>query len=369
MKKIIYVLSALMLLSSCEEWQPVFTGKYEEPAKYKDKVLKPTHTIAELCAMYRQGQPLTFIEDIIIAGKVNSTDQPGNFYKSFYIQDETAGIEIKVGRNALYNVYQPGQTVYVRCMDLTLGMYGFKTGNYGGQGMIQLGFTDPTYLTDPDNGYETSYIESPLIIDTHILCGPKGAPVVPEVLKESDLPNAGSTQVTNPYLGKLVTLKGLKYANEVFVLLYLDSNADKKAAENRVFLSDTNGSEPIDKTHGVTTWAMSKDKMTEYLKSGIWDDLKIGSGNTFTGQTLADFKGDGSYPKVEKAAYSVSQYFKMGNAEIQVRSSGFSKFADYEIDPAVLSGDATIDITGVLTLYQGSLQLVINSLDDVKVNK
>ena len=51
-----------------------------------------------------------------------------------------------------------------------------------------------------------------------------------------------------------------------------------------------------------------------------------------------------------------------------VRTSGYARFADSEIPAAVLDKSSTVDITGVLTLYQGTIQLVINSLDDVKVN-
>lgn len=363
MKKTIYALFALLFITSCQEWDPVVSLKYDEPAKTAPVTMKRTHTIKDLCAMYSTGKPFTVSENVIIAGQVTTTDQPGNFYKSFYIQDETSGIEIKIGKNSLYNTYREGQWIYVMCQDLRVGCYGYKSGNYGGQGMVQIGFVDSS------GQYETSYLESPLLIDSHILRGEVADPVKPVVISESDLPKSSSTQVDNPYIGRLVTLKGLKYAGEVFALLYLNSSADKTSYTNRVFLSDSNPSAGCDKTHGVTTWAMSKAKMTEYLKSGVWDDLKIGSGSSFTGETLGDLKGDGSYPKVEKAAYSVSQYFKMGSTEIQIRTSGFSKFADYEIDPDVLSGKATVDVTGILTLYQGSIQFVVNSLDDIVVNK
>ena len=59
----------------------------------------------------------------------------------------------------------------------------------------------------------------------------------------------------------------------------------------------------------------------------------------------------------------------MGNKEIQIRTSGFSKFADTEIDPEVLAGNKTIDVTGILTLYQGSVQFILLDIDGVKVNE
>ena len=346
----------------------MFTVKNENPEYKETQNLEVTHTIAELAAMYDILNPMRIEDDIVIAGKVITTDQPGNFYKSFYIQDETGGMEIKVGRNGLYNEYKPGQTVYVLCNGLTLGMYGYKSGDSYGNGMTQIGVEDPT------GEYETAYLEVPILVDMHIVKGEYGDPVEPIVLTESQLPARRGTLASCSSIGKLVTLKNLKYADEIFVLLYLDSNKDKKSYSNRVFLSDTNGVEDGDKTHKITTWAMSQSKMKEYLYAGYWDTCKVGSGSSYLmddngkNVTLGTLKGDGTYPGVEKAAYAVSQYFKMGTTEIMIRTSGYSKFADTEIDPQVLSGAKSIDVTGVLTLYQGDIQLVVNNITDIVVN-
>ena len=383
MKKSLIITAALLALASCglkEEFQPVFTGKYPapEPERYwSDEDFGKITSIADLVSGYTIGQPKV-LTNTVIKGVVTTTDRPGNFYKSFYIQDETGGIEIKVGKNGLYNDYLLGQTVYVDCEDLTLGMYGYKSGNYGGMGMAQLGFSDPS------GSYETSYMEIPLLIDAHVLRGNPSElhPVTPAVITSaSQLPNPKTaTQATSKLIGSMVTLKGLTYGNEVFCLLYLDSNQDKKSYTNRVFLSSSNSSDP---TCGITTWAMSKEKMTEYLYSGIWDECKVGSGSTYAedeeGNTLTvgSYRGENGlydasingFNGIERTAYSVSQYFKLGSTDIQIRTSGFCKFCDVEIDPDVLSGKATIDVTGVLTLYQGSFQLVVNNIDDITVNR
>ena len=383
MKKSLIITAALLALASCglkEEFQPVFTGKYPapEPERYwSDEDFGRITSIADLVSGYTIGQPKV-LGSTVIKGTVSTTDRPGNFYKSFYIQDETGGIEIKVGKNGLYNDYLLGQTVYVDCEDLTLGMYGYKSGNYGGMGMAQLGFSDPS------GSYETSYMEIPLLIDAHVLRGNPSElhPVTPAVITSaSQLPDPKTaTQATNKLIGSMVTLKGLTYGNEVFCLLYLDSNQDKKSYTNRVFLSSSNSSDP---TCGITTWAMSKEKMTEYLYSGIWDECKVGSGSTYAedeeGNTLTvgSYRGENGlydasingFNGIERTAYSVSQYFKLGSTDIQIRTSGFCKFCDVEIDPDVLSGKATIDVTGVLTLYQGSFQLVVNNIDDITVNR
>lgn len=381
MKRLVCFAAVLLSLVSCkslkEEFEPVFTSEYDNPAPYKVWTAEEVRekygefiTIAELAGMYVTGEPMDIKDKLVVSGIISTTDQPGNFYKSFYIQDETGGLEIKAGKNGLYNDFQPGQRVYVVLNGLTLGMYGYKTGNYGGMGMIQIGGSRNKYDdgTNADK-YETSYIENSIVIDTHILRGAVEGELVPYVLTSGMLPNAKTdTQRTNKYVGSLVTLDGLKYANETFVLLYLDSSKDKESYTNRVFLSDTNGAFGKDLTHGIKTWAMSKSLMTEYLCAGLWDTCKVGSGNNFTGKTLADYKGDGTYPGVEKAAYSVSQYFTMNGKEIQIRTSGYCKFSDKAIPAEVLSGAKTISVTGVLTLYQGSIQLTVNNISDFVVD-
>ena len=118
-------------------------------------------------------------------------------------------------------------------------------------------------------------------------------------------------------------------------------------------------------TWGITTWAMSKNKYLEYLSSGVWDKAKVGNGNDYNYGTVETNK---EQMMKNASAYSVSQYFTMGNKEIQIRTSGYSRFADTEIDPEVLNGNKTIDVTGVITLYQGSIQFTLIDIADVKVN-
>ena len=259
------------------------------------------------------------------------------------------------------------------CRDLELGMYGYKSGS--GNGMVQIGFNNGT-----DDTYETSYIESSILIDTHVFKGEVEGEVKPVELTVDQLPGSGDTQATNEYLGQLVTIKNLYYGwydtrykelNEAFALLYIDSNKDKKASSNRIFVSGADT--------GITTWAMSEEKMDSYLQSGIWDGVKIGNANDQNYGTVGDYKdnldpisGEGYYG-IDRAPYSVSQYFSTepdGKGEcVQIRTSGYCRFADTEIDPAVLSGEKTINVTGILTLYQGRIQVTVNNITDITVNQ
>lgn len=330
MKRIYFALiAAIFALTSCEEWDQVFTVDYGKADVYEPVTMTPNTTIAELKALYKSG-PVKIDKDIVIAGQVVSEDRSGNIYKSLYIQDATSGIELKLGKNALYNDYKLGQWVYVKCGGLTLGAY---------YGMLQLGYADPT------GEYETSYLEVQYIIDTHVFRGKIDTPLQPKKVAAADL-------LKEENIGCYVELDGLTYANEIFCLVYVDQNKDKKDNDNRIFFSD--------KSWGVTTWAMSKEGFKKYLQSGTFD-----SGATNTGRTVPELK---QTLLSNASAYAVSQYFKMGSKEVQVRSSGYARFADTQIDPAILAG-AQVNMKGILTIYQGSTQFTLIDLDGVEIVK
>ena len=334
----IIFLAAAALLAGCEEFQPVFTGKYDDPEYqkiYTDADFGKFTTIAEVKDMYKANgsKPYKVDRHCIIKGQVTTSDQVGNLYKSLYIQDETAGIEIKFGKNGLYNEYKLGQWIYVDCADLTVGDY---------NGMINIGYEDPT------GEYETGYLEHAIIIDNHVYKGAYSDPVEPVVVAEADLHKKEN-------LGRLVTIKDLKYGNHIFILAYVDPNGDRKDYNNNGIFIDEEGPD----NYGVTTWACSETKWKEYLNAGNFDSVEAAGGK------VGDLKNeDGTY-NIGSMAYTVRQYFKMGKTDVQVRTSGYARFADTEIPAEVLSGEATVTFTGILTEYKGAAQFTLIDLDGV----
>ncbi len=383
MKKIYIALAALLALTaSCrsfvEEWQPVFTFSYAnpDPAKvYSEADLSEFGfpgtftTIHDLKALYKNG-PVGINSNIWIKGQVTTTDITGNIYREIYIQDETGGIDVKIGKSSLYSEYKLGQWLYVSCANLTLGAY---------NGMPQLGMeADNT----PTNEYETSYIDVQAIIDQHIFKGPDAPAVQPLVVSENDIKTAISKGFTGELWGKLVTVPGMLYKHEIFALFYPNPNMPHKSGnpENRVFLSD-NG------TWGIDTWALSKNGYISYIYSGLWDKAEVGSGATRYGPitgTPADYLAPGSvldsfgtdinrsYKDIMAnyaTANYVSHYFNLGKTDVQVRTSGYAKFADEKLDARILSG-SKVDITGILSIYNGNAQftLVDEPSVSVKIN-
>ncbi len=385
MKKTIVILAAIAALVSCrsliEEWQPVFgtPAPSDKIVLYSDTNLPQGapdisrfKTIKELKALYK-GTPLNVYGNVWIKGKVISSDVSGNLYRELYIQDETGGVDIKLGKSSLYSEYALGQTIYVYCDDLTLGAY---------NGMPQLGVGADETST---NEYETSYIDLQTIIDQHVFKGEYGDEVKPEVITEAQVKEAVSAGFTGELWGKLVTIKGLQYGKQIFALVYPNPNLPHKSGnpENRVFLADG-------KTWGVTTWALSKAKYIEMLEGDAWDQAEVGSGATRYGSGSINYvvrraltgtaqegrieafgmDADLTYKEIMKkyaTANYVSHYFKFGSTDVQVRTSGYAKFADVELDPQLISGAKTADITGIMTIYNGAAQFTLVDEPSVSV--
>ena len=353
MKRIVtIILSSVALFAGCEEFQPVFTGKYENPQEqiiYTDADFGNRFTsIADVKEMYKANgsKPYTIDKNCIIKGQVTTSDQVGNLYKSLYIQDESAGIEIKIGKNGLYNEYKLGQWIYVDCSGLTVGDY---------NGMINIGYRDFS------GDYETGYLEHAYIIDSHVFKGEYADPVQPVVVKEGQL-------LKKENLGRLVTIENLTYTGEIFLLFYKNPNLSgekKKEATNRFFASTDYNEAP--KSYNIKTWALSEQLFKEQLYNGDFDSVERQDGAMLTSDYIKrDAEGNVLSCEIIPTAYAVSQYFKMGATEVQVRSSGFARFSDVKIPEAVLSGAAKVTFTGILTEYQGAAQFTLIDLSGVK---
>ena len=69
------------------------------------------------------------------------------------------------------------------------------------------------------------------------------------------------------------------------------------------------------------------------------------------------------------SAYSVSQYFIVGKTDVQIRTSGYARFADSQMDPRILTGAVTIDVTGILAIYNGGIQFTLIDENSISINE
>lgn len=138
--------------------------------------------------------------DKYIKGKVISSDRQGNIYKSLYIYDGTAAIELKL-YNGLYLDYlldldnMKSQWVYVRLDGLYLGNYRM---------MLSIGGA-------PSDGthkyYANSNLDNPRVAKLNVFAG-EYVPLEASDILEVDASNY--TSLGEDQLGRLVRFKGIK---------------------------------------------------------------------------------------------------------------------------------------------------------------
>lgn len=132
LKNIIFIVSILFAFTfvSCKR-------EFEEPAVVVTKVdfsgdtTIKYKTIAELKAMALNPVIDTIKDNIVIKAVVSANDESGNLYKTIFIQDASAGIELKLDKASIYNNLKVGQRIYIKCKGLYVGLYG---------GVKQLGY-------------------------------------------------------------------------------------------------------------------------------------------------------------------------------------------------------------------------------------
>lgn len=166
---------------------------------------EPNFTISELLALYDGSEtfftipPVTFTdpvsgeeytEEAVLEVVVIANDRNGNFYRQLIIQDKSAGIELKVHENNLFEQYPLGQKLYILTEGLILNSFG---------GIVQLGGE----IFESSTGPRLGGIE-PNNISNHIIRLPGG---------ELPLPSeVNLTQDLNEYIYTMVTLDSVQFS-------------------------------------------------------------------------------------------------------------------------------------------------------------
>lgn len=265
------------------------------------------------------GKTLEITEDYVISGKVISSDQAGNVYKSLYIYDESSKSAIELKLMVSNYVYYPiGQTVFVKTKGLAIGSYRF---------MLSVGGM-PT-AEDKSKGYANRNLESNLLISQHVFTGELGNLTADDIIVVT--PENYATTLNDDVLGCLVRFEGLTYKEGMFdgdrYPQYLETvypNGSTTAVYTNRYYTD----EGL-----IPTYAYSFD------------------GNRYYGSSLFCY---------DNATNDKGNYL--------VRASGYSNFA---LQPLPENGTKG-NITALYTKYSSKsggfikYQLLLNSINDVQ---
>lgn len=128
---------------------------YDEPNTIKDVPPSTNISIGELRNLV--GNKTKHIEqELVIGGYVTSSDEAGNFYRTFTIEDYTGGVEIMAGLYDLHNLYPMGHYVIVKLQGCTVAPH---------YNVLQAGLAAKSY-----SNYPTDYFTSRPVIDKHVAC-------------------------------------------------------------------------------------------------------------------------------------------------------------------------------------------------------
>lgn len=179
------LLCAFLLLTGCYDsrFGERSGGEEPEPA---------TATIAQLRQLYA-GTTFVIATDVVVSGRVNTSDAEENFYRTFCVEEDGAGLEVMAGIDHLHNDFPPGSRVTLRLKGLALGE---------SRGILQVGRKPAA-----GSGFATDYLGSKAALDAAVSrTGEAPQPVAPALLTIAEL--------TPKRCGTLVRIDGLSYTPE-----------------------------------------------------------------------------------------------------------------------------------------------------------
>lgn len=221
----VFLIAALVagnIFQSCKK-------KFDEPPVGEYPSLTPNATISQIKALHTIGNTPTLVNDsFVVEGIVVSSDKEGNFFKQLIIQDDSAGIEIRIEISNLYNSYPVGRKVWVKCKGLFVSDF---------QGNHQL------TINDAGNRIPEG------MLSKFIVGGPTGQALNPQVVSILDIKN--STR----YRNMLVELNDVQFASADTNQTFADPV--NSASQNRS-IQDCNGNSIILRSSGFATFAASR---------------------------------------------------------------------------------------------------------------
>ncbi|MCI5083134.1 MAG: DUF5689 domain-containing protein [Saprospiraceae bacterium] len=197
--------------------------EFDEPDLGELGDVQANTTIADLIALHTFGEPATLIEDdLVIGGVVIADDLSGNFFKNITIQDETAGIQVRLNLVGLSDIYPQGSEVFVKCKGLYVSDF---------EGLPQI------------SGSPEDAIEEVLVPD-FVIPGTRDVGITPEVVTISQLEDP---TFLRERLNTLVQLEDVEFAPSSAGATYGDAvnlfsvNLDVQDCNNNMIILRSSG--------------------------------------------------------------------------------------------------------------------------------
>jgi len=215
--KIIYIISALLLISAVIFTESCTKKDFDVPPLYTDFEMPAGATIISIDSLKRLHNAASTSLDTVknfnyIHGTVISNDSCGNVYKYLSIQDTSGAIFLKIENDALYKMYRPGQKVYVKCKDLVLGSRYISSSGNPHTIPTQLGYQSGTVVGTILDLIKSKYIFKDSLPNVNLI----PQPLVFTAFNQLDAATL---------CGKLITIKNVHIDPETYGSLYNAGNA------------------------------------------------------------------------------------------------------------------------------------------------
>lgn len=295
-------------------------------------------SIQDLKNLYN-GQVTLIESDLVVKGYVSSSDQTGNFYKEFFLQDAaenpSSAINVFINQVESYNQFNIGREVYIRLKDLYIGENSSEVITIGGG----------------EDGDQVSEITANMIPD-FIFRSSNTETIVPVSLGISD--------VNSSHIGMFVTLENVQFpaalVGESFVDPYddFDSQRTLTSCDNGAeFLLETSSFAnfaqlplPVESRgsiSGVVTQSYGGDDLVLYLNTT--DDIDFNEDrcdpvfeetfNTAIDNTDLNLDGWINYAEAGDVVWTEQVYSGNGYAEFNPYNSGDSSNIGWLITPGI----------------------------------
>lgn len=281
-------------------------------------------------------------KEYYIKGKIQSSDEEGNIYKSLHLVDETAAIEVKLG-TGLYIDFPMGhfnrETGTIDTHYVYVKISGLYVGNYRMMLSIGKGPTDSYNKVGEHKFYANSNMENPAEIKERVFLGEATQLKLGEEILEVTASNYNEFfgQANRDKLGRMVLIEGItcRYGNVGDNLYPSWMCTDLRPVESKYWYK----------------WAANEDFFSSTSQRNIHCN--------FYGSVL--FTYGASLPSETLSA-----------GVFTVRTSGYSRFAR---QPIVRDG-ATGDILAIMGIYSkswdyrfGAYQCSVNRFEDIMFDK
>lgn len=168
-------------------------------------------SIKDLKLIYNSGSvPVKIVSDIVVKGFVVSSDESGNYFKEFYMQDApenpTSGIKIAINLTNSYNKFNYGREVYIRLKGLYIGELN------SGDGLIAIGGNVSLTNSNEIQSVSSNQIES------HFFRATTTAEIIPKQVSLAGL-NASD-------IGTFIRVNNLVFPSDLAGKAYVDTSED-----------------------------------------------------------------------------------------------------------------------------------------------